>query len=113
MKTCRIAWPLLLAVACTAPVEPLPAPSPPALLRMTIVFEPPLAEPAHLVVSHESGWRWRGEVAPSGVELDLPPGPASLLLEVGEQLSERVVRVAPGMPTVVWGWRDSTATMPR
>ncbi len=66
------------------------------LLPVTIVFEPALAMTGTLSVRHESGWVVKINAPPSGVDLAMPEGPASLLLVVGERQFERTLKVAHG-----------------
>ena len=51
-----------------------------ATVSLRVDFEPPLAEPGLLFVEHECGLRLRVATGRSGVDLELPPGPASLRL---------------------------------
>ncbi len=73
-------------------------------VRVRITFEPPLVEPGWLVVEHESGVRERLPTSRSGVEVMLPPGPASLRLEVGGRVWERPVVAAEKGAEIVWRW---------
>jgi hypothetical protein len=66
------------------------------LFPVAIVFEPALAATGTLSVRHESGWAVEVEAPPSGVDLAIPEGPASLLLVVGGRQFERTLKVAPG-----------------
>jgi len=69
-----------------------------------LAFEPPLADPGLLTVDHESGAREQVHTARSGVDLWLPPGPASLRLESGGKVWER--------PLVVGADREVVWTLP-
>jgi len=99
---------LMMAACVAAPPSGSESGSPPAtpsatapagaerrqLLPFAITFEPPLAEPGMLSVSHESGWTSHAVAPPSGVVLQLPEGPASLSLRVGAKQFERTIKVA-------------------
>lgn len=65
------------------------------LFPVAIVFEPALLKVGTLSVRHESGWSVELQAPPSGVDLAMPEGPASLLLVVGEHRFERTLKVAP------------------
>ncbi len=75
------------------------------LLPLSIVFEPPLTTTGKLSVVHESGWTFEGKAAPSGIDLRMPEGPASLRLWVGTRLYERQIKVARGNSRCVWLWQ--------
>lgn len=64
------------------------------LFPVAIVFEPALSKAGTLSVRHESGWVVELQAPPSGVDLAMPEGPASLLLVVGGQRFERTLKVA-------------------
>lgn len=98
--------------AASAPTAE-PASGSSALVAVAIEFEPPLPAPGALVVVHESGLVVSAAARPSGAELLLPPGPATLRLDCGGALHELAIRVAAGMPTVVWAWRGARGTMSR
>ena len=65
------------------------------LFPVTVVFEPALSATGTLSVRHESGWAVEVAAPPSGVDLAVPEGPASLLLVVGARQFERTLKVAP------------------
>jgi hypothetical protein len=72
---------------------PAPADQFEGTVPLRVDFEPPLAEPGVLFVEHECGLRLQVVTGRSGVDLQLPPGPASLRLEAeGQEWA---------MPTVV------------
>lgn len=67
-----------------------------------IEFVPALPARGELHLRHECGEQL---VVPTGhahVELTLPEGPVALLLVVGGNRYERVLRIVDGMTTVVW-----------
>ena len=66
------------------------------LFPVEIVFEPALSAPGTLSIRHESGWTIEVAAPASGVELQVPEGPASLRLVVGERQFERTLKVTPG-----------------
>ena len=96
---------LSLAPACSAggraaeqPVggRGLAPPSRERLVPVALVFEPALPVQGRLTVRHESGWSTEVDAPPAGVDLALPEGPASLLLEVGERRFERTLKAPAG-----------------
>lgn len=78
---------------------------PPTYRAVEIVFEPPLAERGSLLVAHESGYVWRGEVGRAGCVVHLPEGPCSLRLECAGRVTERVCKVAAEPAPIVWRLR--------
>ena len=79
----------------TASTGTEPAVAQQQLFPVTIVFEPALSATGTLSVRHESGWAVEVAAPPSGVDLAVPEGPASLLLVVGARQFERTLKVAP------------------
>lgn len=79
----------------TASTGTEPAVAQQQLFPVTIVFEPALSVTGTLSVRHESGWAVEVAAPPSGVDLAVPEGPASLLLVVGARQFERTLKVAP------------------
>jgi len=73
------------------------------LLPFAITFEPPLAAPGMLSVSHESGWTFQAVAPPSGMDLHIPEGPASLHLRAGDQQYERTIKVSAATGGAVQG----------
>ncbi|MFT4514395.1 MAG: hypothetical protein ACI89X_004416 [Planctomycetota bacterium] len=89
----------LLAISCAGTgSQSLPVIDPSVgqeqLFPVAIVFEPALSMQGTLSVRHESGWSVEVIAPPSGVDLAVPEGPASLLLVVGEHQFERTLKVA-------------------
>ena len=72
---------------------------------VTLLFDPPLDTDGEVVAVHESGVVVATRAWPSGVELLLPPGPATVRLVGVGGGGELVVHVAMGMAPVVWRWR--------
>ncbi|HEB53897.1 MAG TPA: hypothetical protein ENI87_11650 [bacterium] len=103
--TRRSVWLLLALVACRAgELEAVPPRARSEPCRVTIEFDPPLPVGAELVVRHESGFTVRLQVPPSGVDLRVPQGPATLVLHLAGTRRETVLRAADG--TVLrWEWR--------
>jgi hypothetical protein len=66
------------------------------LFPVAIVFDPALAMAGTLSVRHESGWAVKIAAPPSGVDLAMPEGPASLQLIVGGHQFERTLKVSRG-----------------
>ena len=94
---------LLLALAACAGVPPAPGPpAPAARVRICLVFEPPLDEPGWLTVDHEAGAREQVATQRSGVDVWLPPGPASLRLAAGGKVWQRPLVVGASGAEVVW-----------
>lgn len=87
-----------MPLASLQPTSVPPASEQPQLCDFAIVFEPALPRSGKLVVAHESGWTIELEVAPSGVDLRLPEGPASLTLLVGAQRYERTCKASLAEP---------------
>lgn len=97
---------LLCVTCCCAPLEPVQDDFPDhRLLPLSIVFEPPLTTTGKLSVAHESGWTFDGKAAPSGIDLRMPEGPASLRLWIGAQLYERQIKIVRGGSRCVWRWQ--------
>ena len=97
------AW--VLAAGCHVDDPPEVAPQRRAGIasyQLTIVFEPPLSARGRLSVRHESGYSIDVDAPPSGVDLTLPAGPASLRLEVAGRAAERIVNVSPALGSLVW-----------
>lgn len=81
------------SVGSERPIEP-------GAVALRVDFAPPLTEPGVLFVEHECGLRLRAATGYSGVDLQLPPGPASVRLQA--QGREWVVPVVVGLvPQVV------------
>ena len=91
----RIALAFLLAGACgsSPALPPATAPGGDGMVVVRLRFEPALAVPGRLIAMHESGVRVEVETGRAGVELWLPPGPASLQLVVGRRRIERPLLV--------------------
>lgn len=69
-------------------------------VALRVDFDPPLSVPGVLFVEHECGLRLRAATGYAGVDLRLPPGPASLRLQADGR--EWVVPVVVGLvPQVV------------
>lgn len=108
---------ILFGVAACHAGPPAPTTSAPCApsthVEVSIEFDPPLPAPGTLVAVHESGLVVTVAARPSGAELSLPLGPASLRLDCEAGQRELAIRVAAGMPPVVWAWRGAHATMAR
>lgn len=66
------------------------------LFPVAIEFKPALAMAGTLSVRHESGWAVKITAPPSGVDLAMPEGPASLQLIVGGRQFELTLKVSSG-----------------
>ena len=94
---------LMLAVACGAPPAPPPSGAPVAdRLPVRVDFLPPLLAPGALWFACENGSGGSVSAACSGVDLRLPPGPATLTLRADGVVREHVVVVTRGMAPVRW-----------
>jgi hypothetical protein len=94
---------LLLGLAACAGAPPATGPAAPAArVRVCLVFEPPLAEPGLLLVAHEAGPLERVATLRTGVDVWLPPGPASLRLTADGMVWERPLVVGATAAEVVW-----------
>lgn len=94
---------LLLAAACGAPPAPTGGRSPaPERLPVRVDFLPPLRAPGALWYACENGSGGSVTAACSGVDLRLPPGPATLTLKADGAVREHVVVVTRGMAPVRW-----------
>jgi len=71
-------------------------------IPLRVEFEPPLRAPGELRYACESGFAGVVAAAPSGVDLRLPPGPATFVLVADGATREFAVTVVPGMPSVRW-----------
>ncbi len=102
---------LALLAACAAP----PAGEPPVAgaaadaapiaaerLPVRVEFEPALRAPGELRYACESGFVGVVAAPPTGVDLRLPSGPATLVLVADGATRELAVTVVPGMPPVRW-----------
>lgn len=94
---------MLLAAACGVPPSP-PTPGAPVavLLPVRVDFVPPLRRPGALWFACENGAGGSVSAACSGVDLRLPPGPATLTLKADGAVREHVVVVTRGMAPVRW-----------
>ncbi len=100
---------LLLAAACWAPparpgATGATGAAPPAVARLPVRvdFVPPLRTPGAVWFACENGFSGSVAAPCSGVDLRLPPGPATLTLKTEGAARELVVVVVPGMPPVRW-----------
>lgn len=100
-----------LLVACAAPPAEARAGDGPAAgaasdtaqrLPVRVEFEPALRAPGEVRFACESGFVGVVAAPPTGVDLRLPPGPATLVLVADGADRELAVTVAPGMPPVRW-----------
>lgn len=100
----------VLACACAAP-EASSAGSASAAPGLAVVaerlpvrveFEPPLRAPGEVRYACESGFGGVVAAPPSGVDLRLPSGPATLTLVADGATRELALAVAPGMAPVRW-----------
>lgn len=62
-------------------------------VTVEIVFEPALPEAGELRALHEDGSRVTVATGRTGVDIELPPGPAVLLLRVGDSERQRILTV--------------------
>ncbi|MBM3962096.1 MAG: hypothetical protein FJ306_09395 [Planctomycetes bacterium] len=93
----------LLLVACGVPPSPPPPGAPVAVrLPVRVDFVPPLRMPGALWFACENGTGGSVSAACSGVDLRLPPGPATLTLKADGAVREFVVVVTRGMAPVRW-----------
>lgn len=100
-----------LLAACAAPPADRPegaaattgpAPAVAERLPVRVEFEPPLRAPGELRYACESGFAGVVATPPTGVDLRLPSGPATLVLVADGATRELAVTVAPGMTPVRW-----------
>lgn len=80
--------------------------APLAPIALWIVFEPALPKAATLSIAHESGWTMQCPASPSGVEVRMPEGPASLVLQMGDEAYEGSIKATPGQTLVTWHWQE-------
>jgi hypothetical protein len=116
----RAGWLGAALAACSGAPPPSGSSSPPPAatpaahaVPVAIEFEPALIAPGTLVAVHENGQRVEVPAAPTGVEIALPPGPASIELVTGGARYELVVHVTAGMAPLCWAWQQDPATMRR
>ena len=79
-----------------------------SLHEVAIRFEPALPEVGRLLVTHESGWTFRGEALPSGGAIHMPEGPANLTLWVGDVRYGCPIKVPAAATEVVVRWRSGS-----
>jgi len=95
---------LLALAACSAAAPPAPVDAPPAAAtRVVLQLTGQVGSGYTLRVEHESGFTCTRVGAAPEVELELPAGPCSLTLVVGDKRFERPLVVGSSAPmTVVW-----------
>jgi hypothetical protein len=94
---------LLAAAGCAAPPARSGAQAPSAeRLPVRVDFVPPLPWPGALWFACEAGAAGSVSAPCSGVDLSLPPGPATLTLKADGTVRELVVVVTRGMAPVRW-----------
>lgn len=94
---------LLLAAACGAPPAAPPVRAAVAeRLPVRVDFVPPLRSPGSVWFACENGAGGSVAAPCSGVDLRLPPGPATLTLKHEGTVRELVVVVTRGMAPVRW-----------
>lgn len=82
------------------PAEQLPSQA--AFVAVEIEFEPPLPTVGELHIQHESGWQHRCKAAPSGVDVRMPEGPASMRLQVAGEHFELTIKAMANDAPHVW-----------